>query len=103
MPQDTRIALFLIGELVAALRANDPDVFKGWLSVGIQDLGEPEVEELRYLCIKDGETGLNSGRIIRSQWVAPKEPKQNPAGSTLSSCVMVTAPPSTGNCRHAPR
>ena len=46
MPQDTRIALFLMGELVAALRANDPDVFRQWLSGGIQDLGEPVVEEL---------------------------------------------------------
>ena len=46
MPQDTCIALFLIGELVAALRANDPDLFKRWLSGGVQDLGEPVVEEL---------------------------------------------------------
>ena len=46
MPQDTRIALFLMGELVAALRANDPDLFKRWLSGGGQDLGEPVVEEL---------------------------------------------------------
>lgn len=46
MPQDTRIALFLMGELVAALRANDPDAFKCWLSGGVQDLGEPVVEEL---------------------------------------------------------
>ena len=30
MTRDTRIALFLIGELVAALRANDPDLFKRW-------------------------------------------------------------------------
>ena len=46
MPQDTRIALFLMGELVAALRANDPDAFKCWLSGGVQDLAEPVVEEL---------------------------------------------------------
>ena len=46
MPQDTRIALFLMGELVAALRANDPDLFKRWLLGGVQDLGEPVVEEL---------------------------------------------------------
>ena len=41
MTQDTRIALFLMGELVAALRANDPDFFKRWLLGGVQDLGEP--------------------------------------------------------------
>ena len=46
MPQDTRIALFLMGELVAALRANDPDLFKRWLLGVVQDLGEPVVEEL---------------------------------------------------------
>ena len=46
MPQDTRIALFLMGELVAALRANDPDLFKRWLYGGVQDIGEPVVEEL---------------------------------------------------------
>ena len=37
MPQDTRIALFLMGELVAALRANDPDAFRQWLSGGVHD------------------------------------------------------------------
>ena len=46
MTRDTRIALFLLGELVAALRAKDPDLFKRWLSGGIQDLGEPAVTEL---------------------------------------------------------
>ena len=35
-----------MGELVAALRANDPDLFKRWLSGGIEDLGEPAVTEL---------------------------------------------------------
>ncbi|EAR19879.1 hypothetical protein ACLM44_12505 [Synechococcus sp. W2B2] len=46
MPQDTRIALYLMGELIYALRANNPDLFKRWLSGGVQDLGEPVVEEL---------------------------------------------------------
>ena len=46
MPQNTRIALFLMGELVAALRANDPDAFRGLLSEGMQELGVTEVEEL---------------------------------------------------------
>ena len=41
-----RISLFLMGQLVAALRANDPDLFKRWLSGGVQDLGEPAVTEL---------------------------------------------------------
>ncbi len=46
MTRDTRIALFLIGELVAALRANDSDLFRQWLAGGIQDLEEEVVEEL---------------------------------------------------------
>ena len=46
MTRDTRIALFLMGELVAALRANDPDLFKRWLYGGIEDLGVPAVTEL---------------------------------------------------------
>ncbi len=46
MPQDTCIALFLLGELVTAVRANDPGTFKQWLYGGIQDLREPAVTEL---------------------------------------------------------
>ena len=46
MTLETRIALFLMGELVAALRVNDPDLFKRWLHGGIEDLGEPAVTEL---------------------------------------------------------
>ena len=48
MSQDTRIALFLMGELVAALRANDPDAFSCWLSGGVQDLGEPILLDWLY-------------------------------------------------------
>ena len=46
MTRDTRIALFFVSELLYALRANDPDAFRQWLSGGVQDLGEPEMEEL---------------------------------------------------------
>ena len=46
MTLDTRIALFLMGELVASLRANDPDAFRGLLSEGMQEPGVTEVEEL---------------------------------------------------------
>ena len=46
MSHDTRIALFLIAELVAALRAKDPDAFRCWLSGGVRDLGKPVVEKL---------------------------------------------------------
>ena len=52
MPQDTRTALFLMGELVYALRANDSDAFRQWLSGGVQGLGKTVVEELLldWLC-----------------------------------------------------
>ena len=46
MTRDTRIALFLMGELVAALRANDPEAFRGFLFEGMQELGVTELEEL---------------------------------------------------------
>ena len=46
MTQETRVALLLMGELVAALRADDPDTFRRWLLGGIQDLGKPAVTEL---------------------------------------------------------
>ena len=46
MIRDTRIALLLMRELVAALRSNDPDTFRGLLSQGVQELGVIEVEEL---------------------------------------------------------
>ena len=43
MTLETSIALFLVAELLAALRANAPDLFMRWLYGGIQDLGEPAV------------------------------------------------------------
>ena len=46
MTRDTRIALSLMGELVAALHTNEPDAFRGLLSEGMQELGVKEVEEL---------------------------------------------------------
>ena len=46
MNRYTRIALFLMGQLVAVLRADDLDLFKRWLLGGLQDLEEPMVEEL---------------------------------------------------------
>ena len=68
MPQDTRIALFLMGELVAALRANDPDLFKRWLLGGVQDLGEPAVTELLLDCLTPLSPGLNATGSWRGTW-----------------------------------
>ena len=46
MTFDTQMTLALLQELLLALRDNDPDAFKGWLSLGIEWLGEPAVTEL---------------------------------------------------------
>ena len=64
MPQDTRIALFLLAELVAALQANDPDTFKRWLYGGIQDLGEPAVTELLVDWLDGFITEVERDRIV---------------------------------------
>ena len=46
MSFETQMHLLLLSELVSALRANDSETFRRWLSGGIQDLGRPVVEEL---------------------------------------------------------
>ena len=51
MTRDTRIALFLMGELLGTLRANDSDLFKRCLQGRVQDLGEQVVEELRQFTV----------------------------------------------------
>jgi hypothetical protein len=46
MTFDTQMTIALLQELLLALRANDSDAFKAWLSLGIERLGEPAVIEL---------------------------------------------------------
>ena len=64
MTRDTLIALFLKGELVAALRANEPDLFKRWLYGGIEDLGEPAVTELVLDWLDPFITRVERDRIV---------------------------------------
>ena len=64
MPQDTRITLFLLAELVAALCANDPDTFKRWLYGGIEDLGDPAVTELLLDWLAPFITRVERDRIV---------------------------------------
>ena len=68
MTQDTRIALFLMGELVAALRANDPDAFRGLLSEGMQELGVTEVEELLLDWLYSILTAEEQDRLWAPTW-----------------------------------
>ena len=64
MTLETRIALFLLNELVSALRANDPDTSKQWLRGGVEDLGKPSVEELLLNWLAPFLTQLEQDRLI---------------------------------------
>jgi len=64
MLQDTRIALFLLEQLIAALQPNDPDTFKRWLYGGIKDLGEPAVTELLLDWIDPFITRVDRDRMV---------------------------------------
>ena len=64
MTHDTRSALFLMGELVAALRTNDPDLFKRWLYGGIEDFGEHAVTELLLDWLYSFLTEVEKDRLI---------------------------------------
>jgi len=83
MTQDTRIALFLMGELVAALRANDPDAFRGLLSEGMQELGVTEVEELlldwlySFLTVEEQDRLTGWRMIVAPVMAFNPEPKNN--------------------------
>ena len=46
MTLDTQMNIALLQELLLALRANDPEDFKAWLSLGIDRLGKLTVIEL---------------------------------------------------------
>ena len=67
MTQDTRITLFLLAERVAALRANDLDLFKRWLHGGIEDLGEPAVSDLLLDWLAPFITRVERDRVVACQ------------------------------------
>jgi hypothetical protein len=46
MTLDTQMPLALLQELLLALRTNDAEGFKGWLALGLEELGRPVVIEL---------------------------------------------------------
>ena len=64
MTRGNRIALFLMEELVAALRVNDPDAFRGLLSEGIQELGVTEVEEMLLVWLYSFLTAEEQNRLL---------------------------------------
>ena len=46
MTLDTQMTLALLQELLMALRANDVDGYKGWLALGIEQLGRDVVGDV---------------------------------------------------------
>ena len=46
MPLDMQMPLALLQDMLLALRANAPDVFKAWLPLGIKLIGEPAFIEV---------------------------------------------------------
>ena len=64
MIQDTRITLFLLAELVAVRRPNDPDLFKRWLYGVIEDLGEPAVTDMLLDWLDPLITRVERDRIV---------------------------------------
>ena len=46
MTLDTQTTLALLQELLLALRANDAEGFKGWMALGLEELGRQVVLEL---------------------------------------------------------
>ena len=46
MTLDTQMTLALLQELLMALRANDAEGYKGWLALGIEELGRDVAAEV---------------------------------------------------------
>ena len=57
-----------MGGLVTALKDNDPDAFKQWLSEGVYELGEPAVTELVLDWLDPSSRGLNGTGSWRGTW-----------------------------------
>ena len=64
MTIETQMTIALLQELLLALRANEPDAFKGWLSLGIERLGKPAVIELMLDGLSPILTANESDRLV---------------------------------------
>ena len=64
MTLDTQMTLALLQELLLALRANEPDDFKAWLTLGIERLGKPAVIELLVDWINPILTTNEADRVV---------------------------------------
>ena len=64
MTLDTQITLALPQELLLALRANDAEGFKGWLALGLDELGRQVVVELMQDWMSPLLTEMEQDRLV---------------------------------------
>ena len=64
MKLDTRMTLALLPELLLALRANDAEGFKGWLALGLEELGRQVVLELMQDWMSPLLTEMEQDRLV---------------------------------------
>ena len=64
MTLGTQMTLALLQELLLALRANDAEGFKGWLALGLDELGRQVVVELMQDWMSPLLTEKEQDRIV---------------------------------------
>ena len=64
MTLDTRKWLALLQELLLALRANDAEGFKGWLALGLEELGRQVIIELMQDWMSPLLTEMEQDRLV---------------------------------------
>ena len=64
MTLDTQRTLALLQELLLALRANDAEGFKGWLALGLEELGRQVVIELMQDWMSPLLTEMEQDRLV---------------------------------------
>ena len=64
MTFDTQMTLALLQELLLALRANDAEGFKGWLALGLEELGCQVVLELMQEWMSPLLTEIEQDRLV---------------------------------------
>ena len=64
MTLDTQMTLALLQELLLALRANDAEGFKGWLALGLKELGRQVVIKLMQVWMNPLLTEKEQDRLV---------------------------------------
>ena len=63
------MTLALLQELLLALRANDAEGYKGWLALGIEELGRQVVVELMQVWMSPLLSEIEHDRLWDGIWV----------------------------------